>query len=106
MGIQRKRWCDDLDLIASGGLDSLNVFRLVKFIAETLAARVGDEEISLQNFRTLSVIAAFVVRKKSGWPRAGAARWRGFKARRRSVRRSRASSSSARPSRLRFQVGT
>ncbi len=56
---------DDADLIASGVLDSLNLLRLVSFVQRTFAITVDDEELAPQNFRSLSAIAAFVVRKKN-----------------------------------------
>jgi len=55
---------DSDSLIENGLIDSLGVFQLVAFLEETFGLRIGDEEILLQNFRTIDAIEAFVVKKR------------------------------------------
>lgn len=54
---------DDDSLTESGIVDSLGIFRLVSFLEETFGIRIGDEEITNQNFESLRTIENFVTGK-------------------------------------------
>ena len=51
---------DDLPLIDSHTLDSLDMLRLVSLIEEKLGVEVRDEDLVSQNFGSIEKIAAFV----------------------------------------------
>jgi acyl carrier protein len=53
----------DEHLVDNGVLDSLGIFQLVAFLEETFRIRVGDEEITPDNFASLTTITDFVGRK-------------------------------------------
>jgi acyl carrier protein len=54
---------DDASLIDNGVIDSLGIFQLVSFLEQSYGVRVRDEEIVLENFRTLNAIEEFLVAK-------------------------------------------
>jgi acyl carrier protein len=54
----------DDDLLAGGIIDSLGVTQLVAFLEERHGIRVGDADLTPENFRTLSAIEAFVGSKQ------------------------------------------
>ena len=60
----------DADLFETGILDSLRFVELLAVLEESFAMRVSVEELEIDDFRTLSRIAAFVSRK-SGQPSGG-----------------------------------
>ena len=51
---------DDDDLIDSGVIDSLGIFQLVAFLEERFGIGIGDEEITPENFGTLTAIDQLV----------------------------------------------
>lgn len=51
---------DDDDLIDSGVIDSLGIFQLVAFLEETFGIAIGDEEITPENFGSVSAIERLV----------------------------------------------
>jgi acyl carrier protein len=51
---------DDLALIDSPALDSLDMLRLVSLMEEKLGVEVRDEDLVSQNFGSIEKIAAFV----------------------------------------------
>jgi acyl carrier protein len=51
---------DDLPLIDTQVLDSLDMLRLVSLIEEELGVQVRDEDLVPQNFGSIEKIAAFV----------------------------------------------
>lgn len=51
---------DDLALIDSHALDSLDMLRLVSLMEEKLGVEVRDEDLVSQNFGSIEKIAAFV----------------------------------------------
>jgi acyl carrier protein len=51
---------DDDSLTETGIVDSLGIFRLVSFLEETFGIRVGDEEITNQNFESIRTIESFI----------------------------------------------
>ena len=51
---------DDDDLIDSGVIDSLGIFQLVAFLEETFGVTIGDQEITPENFGSVSAIERMV----------------------------------------------
>ncbi len=53
----------DDDLIKQGVVDSMGVLQVVNFIEQTYGTRVADEEISVENFRSINAIANLIAQK-------------------------------------------
>ncbi len=53
----------DDDLIRQGVVDSMGVLQVVNFIEQTYGTQVADEEITVENFRTINAIANLVSKK-------------------------------------------
>ena len=51
------------NLLANGIMDSLGVLKLVSFIEQKFDIRVPDEDVTVQNFRTLKDIANYLENK-------------------------------------------
>ena len=51
---------DEDDLIDSGVVDSLGIFQLIAFLEERLGVKIGDEEITPENFGTIAAICQLV----------------------------------------------
>jgi acyl carrier protein len=51
---------DEDDLIDSGVVDSLGIFQLIAFLEERFGIKIGDEEITPENFGTISAIDRLV----------------------------------------------
>lgn len=56
---------DDTDIFASGFVSSLMALQLVSFVERELGVRVLDEDLELDNFRSIARIATFVGRKRA-----------------------------------------
>jgi len=54
---------DEESLTENGVIDSLAIFRLVSFLEDNFAVRIGDEEIVSDNFRSVTAIEGFVTDK-------------------------------------------
>ena len=54
---------DDASLIDNGVIDSLGIFQLVSFLEQSYGVRVRDEEIVLENFKSINAIEEFLVGK-------------------------------------------
>jgi len=54
---------DHESLMESGVIDSLGIFRLVAFLEETFRVRIGDEEITHDNLKSVDSIEQLVVAK-------------------------------------------
>jgi len=52
----------DDDLLATGVLDSLGLMQLVLFIEERLGVKVPDEDVVIENFRSVSALTAYLAR--------------------------------------------
>ena len=61
----------DDDLIKQGIVDSAGVLQIVGFIEQCYGVQIADEDIVVENFRTVSSIAHLVARKV-GRPAASA----------------------------------
>ena len=55
----------DDDLIATGVLDSLGLMQLVLFIDEKLSIHIPDEDVVIDNFRTVRILAAYLDRQRT-----------------------------------------
>jgi acyl carrier protein len=51
---------DDLSFLEHGIVDSLGVMELVVFVEEELGVRVADEDVTPENFDSVSRLAAYV----------------------------------------------
>jgi acyl carrier protein len=54
---------DSESLMESGVIDSLGIFRLVAFLEEAFRVRIGDEEITHDNLKSVDSIEQMVVSK-------------------------------------------
>ncbi len=54
---------DDQDIFALGFVNSLFAMQLVLFIEKEFGMTIEDEELDIDNFRTLNAIASLVERK-------------------------------------------
>ncbi len=54
---------DDEDLLISGLVDSLGVMRLVTYIEDQFAAAIPPEDVTIENFGTISTIGDYVERR-------------------------------------------
>jgi acyl carrier protein len=52
----------DDDLLATGVLDSLGLMQLVLFIEEQLGVKVPDEDVVIENFRSISALTGYLAR--------------------------------------------
>jgi len=55
----------DDDLIATGVLDSLGLMQLVLFIEEKLLIHIPDEDVVIDNFRTVRILATYLDRQRA-----------------------------------------
>ncbi|HEX6289934.1 MAG TPA: phosphopantetheine-binding protein [Herpetosiphonaceae bacterium] len=54
---------DDEDIFASNFVNSLFAMQLVLFVEQEFRITIDNEDLDIDNFRTISTIAAFVERK-------------------------------------------
>ncbi len=57
------------DLLATGVLDSLGLMQLVLFLEEKLGVRVPDEDVVIENFKSVAALTAYLARR-NGQPAA------------------------------------
>jgi acyl carrier protein len=55
---------DDENLMESGVVDSLGIFRIVSFLEEDMRVRVGDEEINAETLQSVNSIEQLVLSKR------------------------------------------
>lgn len=55
---------EEENLLVTGVIDSLGVIRLVEFIEDELAIVVPPQDITLQNFRNLTAMRDYLLRRK------------------------------------------
>ena len=55
---------DDDDLLTSGLLDSLSVMSVVYFIEQEAGINIPAEDVTIENFESLSAIDAYVRRRR------------------------------------------
>ncbi len=56
------------DIFALGFVNSLLAMQLVAFVEKEFGIRVGDEDLDLDNFRSIQAISNLVARKSSPEP--------------------------------------
>lgn len=57
---------DGDQLVESGIIDSLGVMTLLSFLEEEFSIKIPDQELTPENFATLSTIIALVENQRSG----------------------------------------
>jgi acyl carrier protein len=57
---------DDDQLVESGIIDSLGVMTLLSFLEEEFTIKIPDQELTPENFATLSMITTLVENQRSG----------------------------------------
>jgi len=55
---------EDEDIFQSRLVNSLFAMQLVLFVEKEFSVKVGNEDLDLQNFKSINAISAFVERKK------------------------------------------
>jgi acyl carrier protein len=55
---------DDEDIFSLGFVNSLFAMKLVSFIEAELGVRVEQDDLDINNFRTVDAMAAFVARRR------------------------------------------
>lgn len=61
---------DDEDVFASGFVNSMFAMQLVQFVEQEFGIAVENEDLEIDNFRSVNAIAALVERKRSSAPAA------------------------------------
>lgn len=56
---------DDDSLLDSGIIDSLGILEIVNFFGESFSLEVADEDLTPENFESISSLAAFAARKRN-----------------------------------------
>lgn len=54
---------DDEDIFSLGFVNSLFAMQLVMFVEQTFSVTVEDEDLDIDNFRTIDALAALIARK-------------------------------------------
>jgi acyl carrier protein len=57
---------DDVDIFASGFVNSLFAMQLVLFVEGEFGVQLGNEDLRLDNFRSITALADLVERKSNG----------------------------------------
>ena len=55
----------DDDLLGSGLISSMAIFRLITFLEETFSVRIPPEEMTIDHFITVNAMAAYVRERQS-----------------------------------------
>ena len=58
-------YAEDVSFLEEGIVDSIGVLELVSFVEEKFGISVGDQEVTPENFDSVSRLAAYI-RQKSG----------------------------------------
>jgi acyl carrier protein len=61
---RKRKITDDDSLLESGIIDSLGMLDVVSFLERTFTLSISDEELTPENFSSVSALAAFVMSKK------------------------------------------
>ncbi len=57
---------DDQDYFQEGFVNSLFAMQLVLFVEKEFQTRIGDDDLVLENFKSINAITALVASKQSG----------------------------------------
>lgn len=63
--IQNRDLQDDVDIFASGFVNSLFAMQLVLFVEDEFSLRLDNEDLRLDNFRSINALADLVARKSA-----------------------------------------
>jgi acyl carrier protein len=58
------------DIFAAGYVNSLFALQLIQFVEKAFAIQLEDEDLEMENFRSVAAIEGFVRRKRDGRRRA------------------------------------
>jgi acyl carrier protein len=58
-------YSDDTSFLENGIIDSMNIMEIVMFVEDKFAISVADEDITPENFDSVTRLAAFIHRKKT-----------------------------------------
>lgn len=59
--------CETDDLVEADVMDSLGIMKLILFLEENFSIKISDEDLTLENFRSVQTIYSLVEQKiKSG----------------------------------------
>jgi acyl carrier protein len=61
---RKRRFDDEVPLLASGIVDSLGMLDLVDFLEKSFSITLSDDELSPEHFASVRTLAAFVALKK------------------------------------------
>lgn len=64
--IRNQNLQDDVDIFASGFVNSLFAMQLVLFVEGEFGIKLGQEDLRLDNFRSIIALADLVERKSNG----------------------------------------
>jgi len=67
--VRHRELPDDADIFATGFVNSLFAMQLVMFVEKEFGVTVEDEDLEIDNFRSVDAIAALVERKAAAAPR-------------------------------------
>lgn len=62
--VRRDDLSDDDNIFQAGYVNSLFAMELVLFVERDFQITVGDDDLSLENFQSISAIAALIARKR------------------------------------------
>jgi acyl carrier protein len=62
----------DTDLLETGRLDSLGMVELLSRLEDRFGVRIPIENLEIDHFRSVAAIAAFILARSNGTPRARA----------------------------------
>ena len=63
-GLDIKSIGPDEDLLEQGIIDSMGIIKVISFIEEKFNIKIGDEDITLENFRTLNCLKKVIQSKQ------------------------------------------
>jgi methoxymalonate biosynthesis acyl carrier protein len=58
-------FCDDDDIFALGYVNSLFAMQMVMFVEKEFGMTVEDEDLDIENFRSLNAVACLIERKRA-----------------------------------------
>ena len=64
--LRRQELSDEIDIFENGLVDSMFAVQLVAFTEEAFDITVEDEDLDLENFRSIDGLTHFVTRKLEG----------------------------------------
>jgi acyl carrier protein len=64
--VRGREFDDDADIFALGFVNSMFAMQLVLFVETEFGIKVEDEDLEIDNFRSVNAIAGLVVRKTQG----------------------------------------